>query len=136
MKVLLDTQCWLWSVREPSKLNRRARETIDAPETELLLSTASIWEIAIKYQIGKLPLPKPPEDYVPEFSQLQGVNTLAILPSHVYRTRHLPMLHHDPFDRLLVAQALVERVPILTADRLIRQYKPPLIWAARRNSKS
>lgn len=89
MKALLDTHCWLWSAREPARLNRRARETIDAAETELLLSVASIWEITIKYQIGRLPLPRPPEQYIPEITELQGVITLPILPSHVYRTRHL-----------------------------------------------
>lgn len=135
MKLLLDTACWLWSVREPDRLNRQAQDLINDPANELLLSVASIWEITVKYQIGKLPLPEPPEDYVPRFLQLQQVTTLLITPAHVYRTRLLPMLHRDPFDRLLIAQTLTEGIKLLTADRIIRQYKLPLVWAARRSAK-
>lgn len=133
MKVLVDTHCWLWSLREPDRLNPKARRILDSPDTEPILSTASIWEITIKFQIGRLPLPKPPEEYVPEFVALQGVSILPIQPTHVYGTRHLPLLHRDPFDRLLVAQALAERIAIVTADPAIRAYRPPLIWAARRS---
>lgn len=136
MKILLDTQCWLWSVREPERLNRRAQELINNDAHQLFLSVASMWEITIKYQTGKLPLPKPPEDYVPELLQLQQINTLPITPAHVYRTRLLPLLHRDPFDRLLIAQTLAEGFNLMTADGLIRQYKLPLVWAARRNAKS
>ena len=126
MKLLLDTECWLWSLREPERLNRRAQEAINDPASELFLSAASIWEITIKCQIGKLPLPKPPEVYVPEFLHLQHVEVLLITPSHIYRTRQLPLLHRDPFDRLLVAQTLTEGITLMTADRLIRKYKLPL----------
>ncbi|HYW70223.1 MAG TPA: type II toxin-antitoxin system VapC family toxin [Pyrinomonadaceae bacterium] len=136
MRLLLDTECWLWSVREPDRLNQRAKELIDDPATELYLSVASIWEITIKNQIGKLPLPKAPEDYIPELLQLQQTKTLVITPSHIYQLPKLPLLHRDPFDRLLIAQALTERLTLLTADRLIRLYKPPLIWASRRRAKS
>ena len=132
MRLLLDTECWLWSVREPDRLNQRAKELIDDPATELYLSVASIWEITIKNQIRKLPLPKAPEDYIPELLQLQQTKTLVITPSHIYQLPKLPLLHRDPFDRLLIAQALTEKFTLLTTDRLIRQYKAPLIWASRR----
>lgn len=135
MKILLDTQCWLWSVREPERLNRRARELFDDHAHQLFLSIASIWEITIKYQTGKLPLPSPPEDCVPEFLRLQQINTLPIAPAHIYRTRRLPVLHRDPFDRLLIAQTLTEKFKLMTADHLIRQYKLPLVWAAHRKAK-
>jgi PIN domain nuclease of toxin-antitoxin system len=132
MRLLFDTECWLWSVREPDRLNKRAKELIDDPATELYLSVASIWEIIIKSQIGKLPLPKAPGDYIPELLQLQQTKTLVITPSHIYQLPRLPLLHRDPFDRLLIAQTLTENLTLLTADRLIRQYKAPLIWASRR----
>src|SRR5262249_9908263 len=95
-----------------------------------------IWEIIIKNQIGKLPLPKAPEDYIPGLLQLQQTKTLMITPSHVYQLPKLPLLHRDPFDRLLIAQALTENFTLLTTDKLIRQYKPPFIWAARRRPKA
>jgi PIN domain nuclease of toxin-antitoxin system len=136
MRLLFDTECWLWSVREPDRLNKRAKELIDDQATELYLSVASIWEIIIKNQIGKLPLPKAPEDYIPELLQLQQTKTLVITPTHIYQLPKLPLLHRDPFDRLLIAQALTEKLTLLTADRLIRQYKAPLIWASRRRAKS
>ena len=132
MRLLFDTECWLWSVKEPDRLNKRAKELIDDPATELYLSVASIWEIIIKSQIGKLPLPKAPEDYIPEMLQLQQTKTLVITPNHIYQLPKLPLLHRDPFDRLLIAQALTENLTLLTADKLIRQYKAPLIWASRR----
>jgi PIN domain nuclease of toxin-antitoxin system len=114
------------------RLNKRAKELIDDPATELYLSVASIWEIIIKNQIGKLSLPKAPEDYIPEMLQLQQTKPLVITPSHIYQLPKLPLSHRDPFDRLLIAQALTENLTLLTADRLIRQYKAPLIWASRR----
>lgn len=136
MRLLLDTECWLWSVREPDRLNQRAQELIDDSATELYLSVASIWEITIKNQIGKLPLPKAPEDYIPELLQLQRTKTLVIKPSHIYHLPRLPLLHRDPFDRLLIGQALTEDLTLLTGDKLIRQYKPPMIWAARRRKRN
>ncbi len=132
MRVLLDTECWLWSVREPERLNQRAQTLIDDTANELLLSVASLWEITIKWQIGKLPLPKPPADYVPAMLRLQQIKTLPITPSHIYQLPQLPLLHRDPFDRLLIAQTLAESLTLLTADNLIKQYKVPLIWAGRR----
>src|SRR5262249_26420518 len=90
MRLLFDTECWLWSLREPDRHNKGAKELIDGPATELYLSVASIWEIIIKNQIEKLPLPKAPEDYIPELLQLQPTKTLVITPSHIYQLPKLP----------------------------------------------
>ena len=105
---------------------------IDDAANDLWLSVASLWEITIKWQIGKLPLPQPPADYVPAMLRLQQIKTLSITPSHIYQLPPIPLLHRDTFDRLLIAQTLAESLTLLTADKLIKQYKLPLIWAGRR----
>ena len=129
MKVLLDTQCWLWMNAAPERLSPSARRVIETTGTDLLLSAASAWEIAIKYALGKLRLPARPADYVP--SRLQQTRTVAlpITHDHALRSGELPPHHRDPFDRLLIAQAQVERLPFLTADRHLAAYDIEVIWA-------
>jgi len=136
MRILLDTECWLWSLAAPERLNARAQSLITDRANTLYLSAASSWEIAIKYEIGKLPLPEPPETYVPSRMLAQGIEALPIEHTHALRVASLPRHHRDPFDRLLVAQAEVEGISLLTADRLIRKYKVSLIWAGRRPGKT
>ena len=122
MKVLIDTQCWLWMNASPEKLSRRTRALLIEPDTERLLSVASIWEIGIKYHLGKLPLPVAPSDYVPARMALTRTSGLAIIASHALRASSLPALHRDPFDRMIVAQALVEGVPVLSSDSQLDAY--------------
>ena len=122
MRVLIDTQCWLWMNVSPDKLSERTRALLLRRDTERLLSTAGIWEIAIKYQLGKLPLPIAPADYVPDRLRLTRTQPLPITAAHALRAGGLPALHHDPFDRMLVAQALVEGVPVLSSDRRLDGY--------------
>jgi len=135
MRILLDTECWLWSLTDPDRLNDRAQSLITEPENTLYLSAASSWEIAIKYRLGKLPLPEPPQIYVPSRMQAQGIESLAIEHVHALRVATLPLYHRDPFDRLLIAQAQVEGWLLLTADPLIRKYKVKLVWAGRRQTR-
>lgn len=135
MRILLDTECWLWSLAEPDRLNKRAQSLIADRENSLYLSAASSWEIATKYRLGKLPLPEPPERYVPSRMQAQGIESLAIEHAHALRVAALPLHHRDPFDRLLVAQAQVEGLALLTADPLLRKYKVRLIGAGRRQKQ-
>lgn len=135
MRILLDTECWLWSLTAPERLNARAQSLIADRANKLYLSAASSWEIAIKYEIGKLPLPEPPETYVPNRMLALGVQALPVEHVHALRVASLPRYHRDPFDRLLIAQAEVEGISLLTADRIIRKYKVALIWAGRRSSK-
>jgi len=129
LRYLVDTHIWLWMLTEPDRLNPGAREVIDDSDAELLLSAASSWEIAIKYAIGRLPLPEPPETYVPARLRSSGVEGLAVTHSHALRVAALEPHHRDPFDRLLVAQAQLERLTILTGDPVFGRYEVAVLPA-------
>ena len=129
MRVLLDTQAWLWMLAAPERLAPATRKLLTKSANELLLSAASAWEIAIKHGLGKLRLPDTPERAVPELMARTGVVPLPILHRHALRVATLPPKHRDPFDRLLVAQAQIEDLSILTADRSFRQYEVRVIDA-------
>ncbi len=131
MKLLLDTQCWLWWFLSAERLSRGARERIAARRDPLYLSAASSWEIAIKTALGKLHLPEPPARYVPSRLAEQGIAPLPIEHVHALRTADLPRLHADPFDRLLVAQAQLERMTLLTADPQMLAYDVEVLWAGK-----
>lgn len=122
MKLLLDTQTWLWMQVSPERLNTDALTLVSQVEQELLLSAASSWEIAVKYALGKLALPVPPLEYVPDRMRSSGVGGLAVTHTHALAAGALPPHHRDPFDRLLVAQAQLEDLTILTADRMLERY--------------
>ena len=130
MTLLLDTHVWLWMLTAPHRLTRAARGLVEDETTNLLLSAASAWEIAIKYALGRLPLPKPPELYVPERMHTTGVDALTVTHSHALRVSALEHHHRDPFDRLLVAQSQVEGVPLLTADPIFGRYGIEVVPAA------
>ena len=121
MKLLLDTQCWLWMHTDPKRL-RSAHDLVADEANELFLSAASSWEIAIKYALGRLPLPEPPATWVPARLQASNTTPVALEHAHVLQVAGLPMIHRDPFDRVLVAQAQVLRLPILTSDPLLARY--------------
>jgi PIN domain nuclease of toxin-antitoxin system len=120
--LLLDTHVWLWMLTAPDRLATRARGLVEDVGTTLLLSAASSWEIAINYARGRLALPRPPEQYVPDRMRVTAVDPLPIEHSHALRVSVLEPLHRDPFDRMLVAQSQVERVPLLTADSVFERY--------------
>jgi PIN domain nuclease of toxin-antitoxin system len=124
---LIDTHVWLWMQSDPGRLRDETRQIVEDMANELLLSAASAWEIAIKYRIGKLPLPEPPTTYVPERMRRSGTKPLAVEPVHALRTSELPDHHNDPFDRLLIAQAQVLHIPIVTVDRQIQDYDVEVI---------
>jgi PIN domain nuclease of toxin-antitoxin system len=100
-----------------------------AEDNELFFSVASTWEIAIKVGIGKLPLPEPVDIYVASRMQRLGAKSLDIVFSHVCRVATLPLLHRDPFDRILLAQAQIEQIKLVTADEILTQYDVNLLWA-------
>ena len=129
MRVLADTQCWLWMHLAPERFSRKTRRLLQRRETDLLLSTASIWEIAIKHGLGKLRLPEPVERWVPSRIQAGQTSVLAIEAPHALRVASLPPVHRDPFDRMIVAQALVEGVPVLTSDIALADYGIDVIRA-------
>jgi PIN domain nuclease of toxin-antitoxin system len=122
VRILLDTQCWLWMLAEPERLQPAARAQVSERRNELVLSVASLWEIAIKIGLGKLTLPGRPAMYLPPLFERSGVSVLPIQAEHALAVVDLPLHHRDPFDRLLVAVAKVERLPILTADRTFEDY--------------
>ena len=113
----------------PERLSTRARGLVESDEHELYLSAASAWEIAIKHGLGKLRLPEPPSRYVPSRVAMLRVLTLPIEHEHALRVGELPPHHRDPFDRMLVAQAQIERLHILTADSVFTKYDVEIIDA-------
>jgi PIN domain nuclease of toxin-antitoxin system len=129
MRLLLDTQVWLFAIREPGRLAAHAMELLRDPANERLLSMASCWEIAIKFGKGKLSLPEPPLPYITSRLRPTATALLPISLEHACAVAGLPHHHGDPFDRLLVAQAIVEGVPIVTADPHLSQYPVNIIPA-------
>ena len=125
MKLLLDTHLLLWAAGEPKRLSKQARTLIANPDNELLFSAASLWEVAIKRGLGR-------EDFKVDARLLRrglldnGYSELPIISDHVVATESLPPIHKDPFDRVLVAQATVEGVTLLTIDSLVAQYPGPI----------
>lgn len=128
MNVLLDTHCLLWAVAEPDRLGSNAAALLKSRDTQLYLSVASSWEIAIKAKIGKIPLPQTPDRYIADVLDYLKIVPLEIKNQHVVQTYFLPMHHQDPFDRLLIAQAQVEKLVLMTADRQFRAYEVELFW--------
>ncbi len=131
MKYLLDTEVWLWSLSEPERLNSRAKKLLADGTQEIYLSAATSWEIAIKYGLGKLPLPEPPDRYVTQRMTAQGLRALTISHDHALRVYALAHHHKDPFDRLLIAQAEAEGLTLLTADAAFKDYGVKLVWCGR-----
>jgi PIN domain nuclease of toxin-antitoxin system len=127
--LLLDTQSWLWMVGRPERLSRSSRTLLESSEHELFLSAVSSWEMSLRYALGKLPLPQPPAQLVPALMERTGVRGLAIEHAHTLAVAALPPHHRDPFDRLLVAQAKLERLTILTADPQIALYDVEVLEA-------
>jgi PIN domain nuclease of toxin-antitoxin system len=128
VRILVDTQCFLWSYLDPSRLSDTARKVLSDGGDDLFFSAASSWEIAIKAGIGKLRLPESPEDYVPPRIVRAGMTALDVTHAHALRVHALPPIHKDPFDRLLVAQAESEGLTVLTADPQIGRYSVPTLW--------
>ncbi|MEH2175114.1 type II toxin-antitoxin system VapC family toxin [Nostoc sp.] len=131
MKLLLDTQCWLWWFAQPERLNEEAIAHIADENNELWLSVASIWEIGIKVAIGKLPLPDPLDSYISSRMAQLGMRSLEITASHALQAAALPLHHRDPFDRMLIAQAQIEEMTLVSADSMFNKYDISLIWAAK-----
>ena len=129
MRVLLDTQVWLWMRAAPQRLSAHAQKIIMAERNELLLSAATPWEIAIKVAAGKLMLPCSIEEFVTSRVAATRVTPLAITYLHGIESALLPMHHRDPFDRVIIAQARIEGVPLMTSDNVFASYDVKLIAA-------
>ena len=127
MTLLLDTQVWLWMQVSPERIVPHVRDRLADGHVDLLLSAASSWEIAIKHALGKLPLPEQPRDYVPSRMRSGAVTGLPVSHAHALHVATLPPHHRDPFDRLLVAQAQLEGITLVSADRALERYDVPLL---------
>jgi PIN domain nuclease of toxin-antitoxin system len=128
MKFLLDTGVVIHNLIAKSRLNRRALRLLADDSAELYLSAASSWEIAIKAGTGKLVLPERPSEFVVRAIQLMSLQALDITLTHVAALERLPNYHRDPFDRMLIAQAQVEGLMLLTADHNLEQYQVKTLW--------
>jgi PIN domain nuclease of toxin-antitoxin system len=126
MKVLIDTHVLLWGLQGEEKFSRRVQKLL--PNSDVWISVASLWEIMTKVQVGKLTLPTPVGDYLSARLKANGVRILPLTFDHVKRVEELPLHHRDPFDRMLIAQALEENVPVITGDPLFPQYPVQVIW--------
>ena len=128
MKVLLDTHAFLWLMIDDPRLSATARATFQGINNELFLSLASVWEMAIKAGLQKLKLPAPARDYVVTRTKRHNIRLLDISLEHCSRVESLPFHHKDPFDRMIIAQAIIENLPILTDDKDFDSYAITKIW--------
>ena len=131
MKYLLDTVVWLWSVGSVENIGAAGRAVLSDKDAEIYLSTASTWEIAIKAQIGKSTLPEAPPTYIPKRLAEQNIQALSINQNHALKVYELPLHHKDPFDRLIIAQALIEGMTVLTSDRDFEKYPVKVVWCGK-----
>lgn len=131
MKYLLDTVIFLWSLNSPEKLNQRAQRVLETETDGIYLSPVSSWEVVIKYARGKLTLPKPPEELLPEAVARFASRDLPITHLHSLAVALLPPLHNDPFDRMLVAQARSEKMILMTADPILEKYPVETLWCGK-----
>jgi PIN domain nuclease of toxin-antitoxin system len=122
MRILLDTHIFLWFISGDTQLSADVRDAIRDPDNEVYLSAISVWEILVKYQLGKLPLPEHPETYLPKQRDLHQILSLDLDESTVIQLAKLPLLHRDPFDRMLICQALQNGLTIATVDAAVRAY--------------
>jgi PIN domain nuclease of toxin-antitoxin system len=128
VKLLLDTCTFLWVLTDARELSATARQLVREPANEVYLSVVAPWEIAVKHALGRLPLPAPPEHFVPRQREHHGIASLALDEESVLHVQRLPLLHRDPFDRVLVCQAIVHGMAVLTPDPLIAQYSVRCLW--------
>lgn len=128
MNLLVDTHVWLWWRTAPDKLSRKARAALEDDDNVLWFSAACAWEIATKHSLGKLPLPTDPGEFARDVVRTSSARSLAIDVAHAVRAGSLPRHHRDPFDRLLVAQAQVEKLVLVSNDELVTAYDVTVLW--------
>ena len=128
MRLLLDTCTFLWIVSGSSRLSKQAAQWFSDPDNEVFLSAVSAWEIAVKHSLKTLRLPIPPIEFIPFQRKAHGIDPLPLTEEEVLYLPKIPKLHRDPFDRMLVCQAIVNGLVILTPDQLISQYPIRVLW--------
>lgn len=128
MRILIDTSTFLWFIGGSRKLSKKAIEIIENFDNELVMSVASLWEIAIKDSIGKLELSEPFEQLIPKEINKNEIEILQIELPHLYEMMKLPLYHKDPFDRLIIAQGIIEQLPVIACDKAFKSYNIDIIW--------
>lgn len=128
MRILLDTCAFLWVIGDAVELSKRARELFVDPDNDVFLSAVSAWEISVKHGLERLPLPEPPEKFIPVQRERHGIKALPLEEEATLYLNRLPSSHRDPFDRMLICQAIVHGMVILTPDELITQYPVRSLW--------
>ena len=123
MNLLLDTHIFLWFINASERLPDSFREQIQSSENDVYLSVVSFWEIVIKNQLGKLPLPKSPKEFIPQQRQLHQIKSLNLDESAVAQLGNLPQHHRDPFDRMIICQSIASEMTIVTVDKVVLQYE-------------
>ncbi|MBN1121825.1 MAG: type II toxin-antitoxin system VapC family toxin [Anaerolineae bacterium] len=128
MQLLFDTHTFIWWDSDPGSLSQNVLDLCTNPNNTLIVSTVSLWEIQIKHQLGKLSLNRPLPEIVQNQQERNEISILPIRPGHIYELEKLPDHHHDPFDRLLVAQAQVEQCVLLSKDPKVAAYPVQVLW--------
>jgi PIN domain nuclease of toxin-antitoxin system len=128
VRVLLDTHAFLWWISDDRRLSDRAKEIIGDGSNELYFSAASGWEISIKAGLGRLEVPEDLEPFIADQLSRNAIQALPIYLRHALHTRTLPDHHRDPFDRILASQAVLEELPLLSADPLVSSYPVEVVW--------
>jgi PIN domain nuclease of toxin-antitoxin system len=128
VRILLDTCTFLWIIGDAPELSNRARELFIDPANDVFLSAVSAWEISVKHGLGRLPLPEPPEKFIPFHRERHGIEALPLEEEATLYLNRLPSSHRDPFDRMLICQAIVHGLVILTPDELVTQYPVRSLW--------
>jgi PIN domain nuclease of toxin-antitoxin system len=128
MNLLLDTCTFLWIIKDAPELSERARTAFFEPENNIYLSIISVWEMVIKYQMGRLPFPEHPHQFIPRQRDLHRIESLPLNENSVMQLARLPDHHKDPFDRMLICQAISEGLTLLTPDTHITQYPVATLW--------
>ena len=128
MRILLDTCTLIWIFEGSTRIGSMLRNRLTDLENEVVMSDVNILEAVIKFSLGKLPLPRAPSNLIPILAERHGLAQLPIDSDSIFAMGNLPLLHRDPFDRLLIAQAQVHGFKIATPDLLITQYAVPTIW--------
>lgn len=128
MKLLLDTCTFLWIISDDPALSEEARAAFSDPANEVYLSSVSVWEIAVKHALKRLPLPEAPDRFIPAQRTRHAIQSLPLEEEAVLQLSRLPERHRDPFDRMLVCQAIAHGLVVLTPDEAIRQYPVRTVW--------
>jgi PIN domain nuclease of toxin-antitoxin system len=128
MRLLLDTHAFLWFITADPRLSPTAEQMIRDGSNQAMLSVASVWEMAIKVNLGRLPIPQPLDTFIPTQLRLNRISILPLELSHTFEVARMPLHHRDPFDRLLIAQATTEHLPLLSTDAVFDAYSVSRVW--------